>query len=201
MAGFDSLGSNLNTNVGGSFNPSLGNVGSQTTPSGYGIQPPRISTPYNVDSLNLSAGSQPRQYADYNVQSANAFNPGPDTSAQHEANVAMAQGGFGDMGLRGDTPGTSSFAYGISPQNWQTVIQYLMNPQGPNAGNYQKLVDTIRGSMNNNPMFSQWLPEQMGPFASDFLLRFGGPYGVFSPPSTQQLQIPNTSPIPGVRSF
>jgi len=201
MAGFNALGSDLNSDVGGAVNPSLGKGGSQTAPSGFGIQPPRISSPYNVDALNLSAGSQPRQYADYNSQSANAFNPGPDTSAQHEANVSMARGGFGNMGLLGNDPGTSYSAYGVSPQNWQTVMRYLMNPQGQNAGDYQGLVNIIRNSMNGNANFSQWLPEQMGPFSSDFLLRMGGPFGVFSPVNTQNMQIAQTGPITGVGSF
>jgi len=201
MAGFNTLGSTVNSNVGGSFNPSLDVVGSAEAPPGFGIQPPHTSTPFNVNALNLSAGQQPHAFAGAFDPTANAFNPGPDVSGQHEANVAMAQGGFGNMGLMGNDPGTSYSAYGISPQNWQNVMRYLMNPQGENAGTYQGMVNTIRNSMNGMSQFSQWLPDQYGPFASDFLLRFGGPFGVFSPLATQNLQIAQTSPIQGVGSF
>jgi len=207
MAGFNTLGSTVNTNVGGSFNPSFsGQIGSgQFGPPGFGIQPPRISNPYNVDALSLSAGSRPTTQSPFFAGSAQTYYPGPDASAQHQANVAMAQQGFGNMGLTDQsTPGTSYSSYGVSPQNWQTVMRYLANPQGSNAGDYQNMVNTIRNSMNGNPMFSSWLPDQFGPFSSDFLLRFGGPYGVFQPNATQNLQIPTTvanGGIPGVRNF
>ena len=204
MAGFNTLGSTVNTNVGGSFNPSFGGqIGSgQFGPTGFGIQPPRISNPYNVDALSLSGGARQSQQSPFNASSAQVYYPGPDASAQHQANVAMAQAGFGNMGLGSNVPGTDQ--YGVSPENWQTVMRYLANPQGTNSADYANLTNTIRSSMNGNPLFSQWNPAQFGPFSTDFLLRYGGPYGVFQPNAAQFLNIPSTPAnggIPGVRSF
>jgi hypothetical protein len=135
MAGFDSLGSPTTTNVGGAFNPALGGTSGQSAPAGYGIQPPRISSPYSVGSLGISAGNRPSQ-SDLYSPTAQVYTPGPDTSAMHEANVAMAQQGFGNLGLngyrgfQGETPGTSNSNYGIGPGGWADINAFMANPMG-----------------------------------------------------------------------
>lgn len=189
MAGFDTLGSTFNTNVGGSFNPALGSAGGasgQSGPAGYGIQPPRISSPYSVDSLGLSAGNRPSQSDLYN-QSAQVYTPGPDTSPQHEANVAMAQSGLGNLGMQGyrgfpnEVQGTSNSNYGIAPQGWSDINAYMANPLGQwqtpvgatmgqygdvgtdtNSSRFQMMMDSIKSSLSGQWPNMDWTKQFPG---------------------------------------
>jgi hypothetical protein len=177
MAGFNTLGSTVQTNVGGSFNPAFGGTrqigaSGQSYPPGYGVQPPRLSNPFNVNALGLS-GSRSTQQAPFNAGTAQTYYPGADTSAQHQANVQMAQAGFGNIGLQeyagfpGQVPGISSANYGIAPGGWADINAYLANPLGQwqipqgstltqegqtpppsNASRYQMIIDTIKSSLS-----------------------------------------------------
>lgn len=202
MAGFNTLGSTVNQNIGGSFNPALNNAGSgQSSPSGFGTQPPRLSTPFNVGALSLGAGQRPDPQSDIWNRSANVYTPGPDTSGQHLANVMMAQQGYGDLGLRDQTPGTSYSGYGFSPQSWGDISRYVGNPQ--NQGNvdaYKNIMDIIHQSMGGNPMFSGWQPEQMQQFYTDMPLRYGAAFNIFPPEMLQNIGM-GTGMIPGIRGF
>jgi hypothetical protein len=128
MAGFGSLGSNAYGNI--------GNVSGQTSPAGYGIQPPTAS--YQAPPSTLSGGfarSAPTSPASF-YQGQSTFGVNPDTSGQHSANVAMEQAGLGNLGLQGyrgfqgDMPGTSQSNYGFSPYAWADINAYLNNPLG-----------------------------------------------------------------------
>lgn len=205
MAGFNTLGSNgLNSNVGGSFNPALGQIGSgQFSVPGFGIQPPRISQPYNVNALGLSAGQRPSNRAFGYNSASQEYSPGPDTSAQHEANVGMAQAGFGDMYNQGNIPGYSS--YGFSPETWQMINRFVVDPFGQyggqsNQSQYNNLVQGLLGSMTNNPYFSNYEDTMKQQFATDIPLRYGSAYGALPPQVIQSIGIgvPN---IPGMRQF
>jgi|SRR5215471_708573 len=130
MPGFDTLGGNGFGNIGS-------NLSGQTSPSphGYGIQPPTAS--FAAPPSTLSGGlarSAPSTPAGF-YQGQQTFGINPDTSGQHQANVAMDVAGFGNLGLTGqrgfagETPGTS-YGYGFSPQAWADINAYLTNPLG-----------------------------------------------------------------------
>lgn len=188
--GFDAISGQGQTGMSMGGQNIWGGASGQSSMPGYGIQPPRISSPYNVGSLNLGA----RQQNPYET-SANVYTPGADTSAMHEANVAMAQAGWGNMGLQGyrgypgETPGTSNSNYGFGPQAWADINAYLSNPTGDwqlptgatmgqyggvqagsNANRYQMMEDTIRASMTG-----QW------PQAA---LNTASQYGALQPPQS-----------------
>jgi hypothetical protein len=204
MAGFDSSAGGFNSNVGGSFNPALGQIGSgQFSVPGYGIQPPRVSNPFNVDAMNLGAGQRPSQRAFGYNSAASEYAPGPDTSGQHQANVAMAQQGFGDMYNQGDIPGYSS--YGFSPNTWQMMNRFLVDPLGQyngqsNTGQYNDFMNGIQSFMNNNPYFSQYDDQMRQQFVSDMPQRFGSAYGAIPPAVTQNIGVGVPS-IPGMRTY
>jgi hypothetical protein len=128
MAGFDSLGGNSFGNI--------GNISGQSSPAGYGIQPPTAS--FQAPSQTLSGGfarSAPTSPASF-YQGQSTFGVNPDTSGQHQANVAMEQAGLGQLGLQGyrgfsgDMQGTSNSGYGFSPYAWSDINAYLNNPLG-----------------------------------------------------------------------
>jgi len=205
MAGFNTLGSNgLNSNVGGSFNPALSQIGSgQFSTPGFGIQPPRVSTPYNMNALNLGAGQRPSNRADIYNPNPQEYGMGPDTSPQHNANVAMAQAGFGDLYNQGSIPGYST--YGFSPETWQMINRFMVDPFGSYGGQsnmtpYNSFLQSLTDSTNNNPYFANYEPTMRQAFAADMPQRFGAAYGALPPQVVQSIGIgmPN---IPGIRSF
>lgn len=166
-------------NMGGSWNPSYASGASGQSNQGiYGIQPPRLSNPFDVGSLGVSANRSTNPYQ----QSAQVYSPGPDTSAQHQANVAMAQSGFGNVGLQGyrgfpgEVQGTSASNYGISPMGWADVNAYMVNPMGTwqaptgstmgqygdvgtdnNSNRYQMMIDSIKSSLSGQWPDMSWL--------------------------------------------
>lgn len=207
MAGFNTLGSNVNTNIGGSFNPALGSIGSgQIGPAGYGIQPPHVSNSFNVGGLGLEGASRPQHPANVYGGSANVYTPGADTSAEHMANVFMAQQGYGDLGLRGTDQGTSYSGYGFGPNTWQDIYRYISNPMGQqadgrtNINRYQDIMNTIQSHMNGNPAFADWLPEALTEFYTNMPLRMASAYNLMPAQVLQQIGI-GVPTIPGMRPF
>lgn len=165
MAGFGSLGSN---NFGG------GVSGQQQPYSGYGIQPPTATMAPSPSMLSggLSRSAPTGPAGFYNQQAQGGM--GADNSNYHNQNVAMAQAGFGNIGLQGyrgypgEVQGTSYSNYGIAPQGYADMNAYMTNPlgswqappgtdlapyagqnTGSNTNRYQMMTDTIHAALTN----------------------------------------------------
>jgi hypothetical protein len=169
MAGFSNIGE-----PGYQLSPSI--VGPSTGGQGYaGIS-------VNRPTRQVSPYFSPGQY-----QMPNAA----DTSAEHRANVFMAQNGVGDT-YQQRTPGLAD--YGFSAEDWANVNRYMTNPQNPqNVQGYMNIRNRLNVLAMNSPQFSTWLPEQKGQFATDFPIRMAAGYGLVPPPILQTWGLPYPS--------